>query len=418
MLPGRISLVFLSAVTALTLGACSSVHVVPHRATPTLADLPPTTPVSAAAGVLYPPGLAGETHTRSNAGYRWVIPIGQESLAMFEAAWPRLFTTVVPLGGGALAGAGVDLLLEPSLQSFDFFLAGEGTRPGDAVVYRLDLSVPGGPMVASWTVRGQVPFKAGSVAPPSTGQATSGPYTPDQPSDIPTARAGWDHAADNIDDAARKLLASFQQRSGIDAYLARRAAGGSFELPLEGLTLQATVKDQLIDLPGGPFSLVALGILPVQVRIANGGRRSLPVEALVARLASTGGATVGFSGASSAVARLDLASTLATEPPTLLAGPLATIYWVARESEKRDLLPGVLASLEAKTLRPGAIPPGQAIEGLVYFALPALAPQPVGATVTMNLIDDDLHGATLTTQLAGLPAVSAAPRARPVEPQE
>jgi len=128
MLPGRISLVFLSAVTALTLGACSSVHVVPHRATPTLADLPPTTPVSAAAGVLYPPGLAGETHTRSNAGYRWVIPIGQESLAMFEAAWPRLFTTVVPLGGGALAGAGVDLLLEPSLQSFVTSQA-HGTTP-------------------------------------------------------------------------------------------------------------------------------------------------------------------------------------------------------------------------------------------------------------------------------------------------
>lgn len=385
------------------LSACAPTFVHEHRATPKLTALPDVGPVPATAGVRYSEGFIQATHVRANMAHRWMIPIGTESATMFDAVWPRLFTRVVRLEDPGGVQASVDVVLEPSLESFDFFLPREQPRPGDVVVYRVNMHVPDGPMVATWTVEGRVPFRPGPADAPVTPANNSLPRIGYDEPVVVSPREGWDHAADNIDDAATKLVTTFKERSRIDEYLARRTGGGSFVLPLDGVTVRATAEDVPITVPGSKPSLVPLHILPVRVRVENGGVQALRLDAVVASLRPVGGVPAAAAGAPQVLARLDESLAQASANTAFGFGIIGTFVALSKEGEKMRALPKVRAWLESKALAPGPIEPGEGAEGFFFFVLPAKASLPDAANLSLDITDADLHGGHVNVSVSGLP---------------
>ena len=127
------------------------------RATPSLDGLPEATRAPLHAGVYYSPEFASYEHVRKKGNSIFHMHIGEASVGYFDQLLPRVFektTRVDTLAPDELAKKGVDLVVVPSLEHFDFPLGFEPYSERLGVAYRTTLCTPQGVPVSSWIVYG------------------------------------------------------------------------------------------------------------------------------------------------------------------------------------------------------------------------------------------------------------------------
>jgi len=386
----RIQRMALAPVAALALlSGCTFTHT--RHVAPSLRALPATEKLPLKLGVRYTPAFATYEHARSYMSHRYVVPIGEDSVAMLDRVLPLLFAEVVrlPAAPGAAPPA-ADLVLEPSIEHFDFFFRDEQPSPSSAVVYRMSVFEPGGRLVSSWVIMGRAPFERGPVAVAASAEA------PD--ADAPTAmRDCYTHAADNLDDAARKLVASFRADAQIDAWLAARSAGRP--AALEGFDLDARIEDMEVVVPGAPQSLLANRIVPVRVRVTNTGAAPAALGRGPVSLVLPDGRAVSDVGPAAVLSRLDAASSAKASRNILLFGVVGAFVSMSQEDSKKAAMPLAGAALDRSALRLPALAPGQSAEGFVYFPFAEDGAPPDAATVSVWLTGAQLRSARFDRQV-------------------
>ena len=143
------------AAAALTLTGAGCEHSVLVEAEfPT----PVVAPVPLRAGMHFPESLRTYEHAEESAGdAEWVISLGEASTRLFERTFAGLFETAValpalPAEGGAAAD--VDLILEPTVSTFEFSLPQQSGTDNYAVWIRYTLNVyrPDGTLIRAWPV--------------------------------------------------------------------------------------------------------------------------------------------------------------------------------------------------------------------------------------------------------------------------
>lgn len=140
-------------VTALMLGCA---HTIPLKAT---VD-PPSSSVQIplAVGVYYSPEFQAYEHIGSRGGDRWIFPLGQASVALFDRVFPIIFESIVPVSSRlihAAEGPKLAAVVEPRIEEFNFNIPFLKTSIYTAeITYRFTLYSPQGDPFASWTVKG------------------------------------------------------------------------------------------------------------------------------------------------------------------------------------------------------------------------------------------------------------------------
>jgi hypothetical protein len=119
---------------------------------------PETTKTPFHAGVYYSPQFAEQEYVRSVGSNVFVAWIGASSVQLFDELLPRVFekaTHVLTVSGEHLNAEGINVVVVPSLEHFDFRV-GAFSSEGDfqSVIYRTTLYSTRGVPVASWLVLG------------------------------------------------------------------------------------------------------------------------------------------------------------------------------------------------------------------------------------------------------------------------
>jgi hypothetical protein len=148
-----IGLLMVSMLVALT---CACTHVSSLKAT---VDRPPNVvQVPLVVGVYYSPEFHAYKHVRTRQTHRWVVPVGQASVSLFDRIMPMIFANVVPVPSRPPLSAteqSVAAVIEPRIEQFDFVFPWVfGTYTAE-ITYRFMLYSPDGTPLASWTVNGR-----------------------------------------------------------------------------------------------------------------------------------------------------------------------------------------------------------------------------------------------------------------------
>jgi hypothetical protein len=127
------------------------------NATPTVEGLPDIKKSPLHAGVYYSPQFASHDQVRKKGQGIYHMHIGPASVSYFDQLLPRIFektSRVETLAPDELAKKGVDLVIAPSLEHFDFPLGMESYSERFGVTYRTTLYTPRGVPASSWVVYG------------------------------------------------------------------------------------------------------------------------------------------------------------------------------------------------------------------------------------------------------------------------
>jgi len=140
---------------AVVLSGCTFNHVSELR--PSLDNSTVTEKLPLAVGVYYSPQFRDYEQARWKWFHRWIVPVGNASVTLFDKAFPMLFDDVVPVEGiptPAKRSDKVVTIIEPSIEEFDFDLPlALGDYTAD-ITYRITLRNSDGTGFASWTVEG------------------------------------------------------------------------------------------------------------------------------------------------------------------------------------------------------------------------------------------------------------------------
>lgn len=194
----------LSAAFALLAG-CT--HAIPLKAT--VDSSPTVVQVPTAVGFYYSPEFRAYQHVGSRGGDKWVFPLGEASVTLFDRAFPIIFESALPvqnlppLEGGDMEFAAV---IEPEIEGFEFDLPFLKTGTFTAeITYRFTLYSLNGDPFASWTVRGEGANR-GKIG-------------------FEVARWPGEAADLAMQDAAKKFIAGFREVPEVRVWL-RRVGGG------------------------------------------------------------------------------------------------------------------------------------------------------------------------------------------------
>lgn len=138
------------------LAGCGTTH---HNmeATPTVESLPEAKRIPLHAGIYYSPQFASYIQQRRKGSGVFRMHIGAASVRYFDQLLPRMFektSRVETLASDELEKKGVDFVVAPSLEHFDFPLGLEPYSERLGVAYRTTLFTPRGVPVSSWVVYG------------------------------------------------------------------------------------------------------------------------------------------------------------------------------------------------------------------------------------------------------------------------
>ena len=136
------------------LAGCSTLNFTPR---PTVEGLPEAKKSPLHAGVYYSPEFASYAQMRKMGSNNALWHIGPASVAYFDELFPRVFektSRVETLTPDELAKKGVDLVVVPSVEHFDFPMGFESYSERFGVGYRTTLYTPRGVPVSSWIVYG------------------------------------------------------------------------------------------------------------------------------------------------------------------------------------------------------------------------------------------------------------------------
>lgn len=354
--------VILIVLVALLSGCANTYNL---RINPRVDAVVPTAKLPVHAGIYYSPQFSSQTQTRTFGSDTWVAPIGAASAQMFDAVFPRVFEQTSPVptpSADAMKTAGVDFVVSPSLEHFDFLIGLDKDSDRYSVIYRMTLYSPDGVPVSSWLVPGNKPSKAFTI---------------------------WGMIEDDMVDAAGKLVKDFEHHAGqaLAAIERGKTADKPVPLELQDVTLTATATA----LPGlNPQQLAALqsaGIVSVRVTAQSRDGRDLAIHASSMRLKLASGETLEPLTVSQALSALDRTSqaggvTAALTNP--LFGMLVTYdeQRTSQSAREAQFKAGSSALFGDRSLAGG-----EGTSGMVLFKLPSSSDSAQAATLTVWVVE-------------------------------
>ena len=259
---------------------------------------PATTKTTLRAGVYYSPQFANSKAVRAPANNTLIVPIGEQSVHLFNELYSRVFeaTTAIraiPSGDGATEG--LDVLIAPSLEHFDFRTGLDAQSDRYSVAYRNTLYNVHGVPLASWVVFGNARKEYWSSG----------------------GLQQW--IENDMNDAAVKFLQGFERETGPAlAALARKGTDRSVGIDPHQIVL-AVRRAELPGLtPEAKAALGEAGVVPLQFTAQNTSDRDLVVRASDMRIRLKDGQVIAPSSPSSVLGLLERASM----PAGMVAAPL------------------------------------------------------------------------------------------------
>jgi len=389
------SLVFLLVV--LVSGCGSKLNINPKF---TFAPYPQTVKGSLNVGVYYSPQFAEQEYIRtSEHGYRsvYVAPIGSASVWLFDDILRRVFEkriSITRLSKDEVNAKGVDMVIAPSIEFFNFRLGGDIDSDWYSVCYRVTLYTKQVMPGESWVICGNAKTNQWGII------------------------TSW--VADDLTDAATKIQKKLEDNldttiSGI----VNKTAASSAALDRADITLDANQIE-----PSGfdekqLGTLQQAGVVAVQVKVRSNAAHQLVARASDMRLVLKDDLVIEPLSVGSLLSVLGVVSGAGSVSPSLITGgggdpllapivafnliPLlitmnelaheSRLEWGAREKEFNTSDRALF--LERNLIK------GKGEAGIVFFRLPDGVKTTEGATLTVWVVNpveaDGVHiGAMLT----------------------
>jgi hypothetical protein len=357
---------------------------------PPVYTLPTIEKKSLYAGIYFSPQFASAKYMRHLGPDTYVLPIGEASVFLFQYAFRSAFsrtTRVYDLSPDALAAAGVDVAIAPSLEYFNLRHGFDGDGPSRrwSVAYRLTLYSRAGVPVASWPVVGDDP---------------EGFWFPGAKSDLNAA--------------GRDFLDGFRRQAGPAlSAIAHNADGksGAIDRTAVVMTAQPTALQGVE--PELAAALRQAGVQPIQVTVRSASPRKLIVRGSDTRLVLANGQTIAPASVGSIVSAMENPDTSALAWG--FGGILGAIAAAQSQQEQLGQMTSVVgnALLAERTLENG-----KDSSDVVMYRLPGGAPLASGTTLRAWIVDPAAAtGVQLEVPLTGASAaVARAPRTATAKP--
>jgi len=353
------------------------------KPTPHVDALPATTKTPIHAGVYYSPEFSKYEYARAIGPHTWVIPIGAASERLFDNLYPRVFektsrVSMLPTDGSTAQG--VDVVIAPTLEHFDFRSGLDADSDRYSVSYRTTLYTNRGVPLASWIVFGNAPSRTmGSID-------------------------GW--IEDDMTDAAAKFLDGFERNAGPAlAAIAKNPEGQAVPSDVSKVALTA----KRAQLPGVDPKVVAAlqegGVVTLQVTALSQTEGGLVVRASDMRLRLTDGQVLEPSSVSSVLGILEHTSQAGGVVAALTNAPFGVLTMYLEERSKQNerelqFRAGGQSLFEDRTLSKG-----KQEAGIVLFHMTKGKGTTAadGATLSIWVVDPPAGNGALITLAAGLP---------------
>jgi len=383
----RIDLPATAGLIAALLSGCTFTHHVDIKPrTPELAP-PAKSPVHA--GIYYSPQFSSLEDTRTTGSHIWVVPIGAASVRLFDDMLPRVFektSRVSKLSFEDLRAQGIEVVVAPTLEHFDFRTGLDADSDRYSVSYRTTLYSNRGVPVESWVVFGNAPSKTmGSI---------------------------WSWIEDDMSDAAGRFLQGFERNAG-PALAAITKSSGAESTALDVHSVVMTAKQA--ELPGlSPKLIAALqeaGVVTLQVVAQSDTERRLVVRASDMRLLLKDGQVIEPSSVSSVLSILEQTSQTGGAVAALIGAPFGvlTTYLEQRSNQNERELQfrtGGQSVFEDRTLSKG-----KQETGIVLFRLPKGVKAAETTTLTAWVVDpSSAQGTQMEGALSAVQTAVLAPR--------
>jgi hypothetical protein len=351
-------------VIALTSG-CTTTHTVNVR--PKLDALPETTKSPVYAGIYYSPEFANQEYARRSGTNTTVVRIGAASTRLFDVVLPRVFektARMTTLSADEFSAQGIDVVIEPSLEHFDFGHGFDTESDRFSVVYRLTLYNKQRTPLASWTVLGNKPSKAFGV-----GGAIE----------------------DDMTDAAVNFLQGFGANvSPALAAIDKSKTAKPFPVDLRDVVITAERASFPNLKPPQIAALQNSGVLTIEVTAKSQTERTVVVRASDMRLQLKDGQVLEPSSFNSVLSALDKNSQAggATAAATM---PLIGLLVTAAEEQSKQAERESQLKLGTKTLfADRTLKTGNKETGIVFFNMPKDRKISEEATLTVWVVDPPL----------------------------
>ena len=328
---------------------CMTTHKI--HANPSLEKLPEVEKLPLKAGIYYSPEFKSYEHARIFGPHKYVVPIGQDSIKLFDKIFPQIFDETIhvdSLPPYAVTPAEVDIVLEPFIEHFHFRLGMEPLAEKHNVTYRFTLYTLDGAPVSTWRVMGK---------PGAKKQSTFVVYR---------------HIDVDLEDAGIKFLAGFKEDSHIleivDQLNRTKGLPTDSQRPDLHIVFDAQPAVEYIHLKDGKdVSLNEGGIVVIKVMLENRGETPINVNVANFRLILPGGKAIAPSGVSAIFPRFEERSYAGDVSAVALGGLIGALVTVSEEhAENKRRIP-LEAGLNDKMLRDVRVVKGQVSEGLLYF---------------------------------------------------
>lgn len=277
----RFSIVVVLAIALLS--GCTFTHTINPK--PRTEALLPTTTSPLHAGVYYSPQFANHEYVRAGLGsHIWKVRIGAASTRLFSDILPRAFRKVSrleTLSTDELRAKGVDLVIAPALEHFDFRMGMDPDRERYSVSYRITLYTNRGVPFTSWVVKGN-------------GKSDTIMWT------ITSL------VEDDMNDAAAQFLREFEKSAGFALRIVGNKSGGQTGRPdLNDVVISA----KLAILPGLEPKLAGMlkeaGVVIVQVAARSRSENTWVMRASDMRLRLNNGELIEPSTLDDALSALE-----------------------------------------------------------------------------------------------------------------
>jgi hypothetical protein len=354
--------VIVLVIAALLIG-CTFTHRLDP--TPKTDAWPPTTKIPIHAGVFYSQQFSDQEYTRITGAHIWKVPIGANSVRLFDDMLPRVFektSRVSKLYGDELSAKGISVIVAPSLEHFDFRTGMDADSNRYSVSYRTTLYTTRGVPVASWIVYGNAASK--------------------------TMWTIESLIEDDMNDAAIKYLKEFNQNAGpaITA-ISKNAEGQTSPLDLRNIQLNA----KPAELPGLDAKQVAAlqegGLMSLQVTVQSESEGGFVIRASDMRLRLIEGQVIEPSTLSSVLNILDQTSQMGAAVAAAVGAPLGVLSDFIQQRSKQSEREAQIRSGGLSLFGDRTLSKGKKETGLVLFRLPKAIKSVGGVTLTAWVVD-------------------------------
>lgn len=147
----RSQIIFSVALLAAVLSACSTQVAVDDPRIPS----PLIEPMPLLVGVRFPPSFDHFVHEEQVIGKeKWLIDLGASNKMLFTKLFGSMFTELRIVGAGDPAALGIDALIEPTIDAFEFSVPEQSQTDAFAVWirYRIKVFDRNGTQVANWPI--------------------------------------------------------------------------------------------------------------------------------------------------------------------------------------------------------------------------------------------------------------------------